>query len=75
MKGIPSFWVDSAARIDVNANKIQHKVSPWHAIPPVTAPCTACGSSLQHIKVSGTTFLCCCCVVPACKFLLLAGID
>ncbi|GAB4817266.1 hypothetical protein N2152v2_004312 [Parachlorella kessleri] len=27
MKGIPSFWVDSAARIDVNANKIQHKAS------------------------------------------------
>ena len=28
MKGIPSFWVDSAARIDVKLNKIQHKVSP-----------------------------------------------
>lgn len=26
MKGIPSFWVDSAERIDVAANAIQHKV-------------------------------------------------
>ena len=23
MKGIPSFWVDSAARIDVDANKVR----------------------------------------------------
>ena len=27
MKGIPSFWVDSAARIDINANKITHKLA------------------------------------------------
>ena len=27
MKGIPSFWVDSAARIDVTANKITHKLA------------------------------------------------
>jgi 4-hydroxy-3-methylbut-2-enyl diphosphate reductase len=27
MKGIPSFWVDSAARIDVAANKITHKLA------------------------------------------------
>ncbi|EFN56438.1 hypothetical protein CHLNCDRAFT_59658 [Chlorella variabilis] len=27
MKGIPSFWVDSAARIDVGANKVTHKLA------------------------------------------------
>lgn len=27
MKGIPSFWVDSAARIDVESNKITHKLA------------------------------------------------
>jgi 4-hydroxy-3-methylbut-2-enyl diphosphate reductase len=27
MKGIPSFWVDSAARVDVAANKITHKLA------------------------------------------------
>lgn len=27
MKGIPSFWVDSAARIDVDSNKITHKLA------------------------------------------------
>lgn len=27
MKGIPSFWVDSAARVDVAANKITHKTA------------------------------------------------
>ena len=27
MKGIPSFWVDSAARIDVAANKVTHKLA------------------------------------------------
>lgn len=26
MKDIPSFWVDSAARIDVDHNRIEHKV-------------------------------------------------
>ena len=27
MKGIPSFWVDSAARIDVAGNRIIHKLA------------------------------------------------
>ena len=27
MKDIPSFWVDSAARIDVGANKVTHKLA------------------------------------------------
>ena len=37
MKGIPSFWVDSAARIDVAANKVRPRaavarVACWRAV-------------------------------------------
>lgn len=37
MKSIPSFWVDSAARIDVAANKVCPR--------PCLLPCWAAGSS------------------------------
>jgi 4-hydroxy-3-methylbut-2-enyl diphosphate reductase IspH len=29
MKGIPSFWVDSAARIDISANKVGGRQRWW----------------------------------------------
>ena len=53
MKGIPTYWVDSAARVDVDANRITHKLAhgelvetrPWLGEGPLVIGVTSGAST------------------------------
>lgn len=61
MKGIPSFWVDSAARIDVGANRVTHKLAHgelvetenWLPEGPITVGVTSGASTPDKAGESG----------------------
>jgi hypothetical protein len=62
VKGIPTYWVDSAARVDVDANRITHKLAhgelvetrPWLGEGPLVIGVTSGASTPDKAGVCGS---------------------